>query len=73
MTKEIVAHSSVPGSAKFVLLIPVLPKANRSIPICSRLRKHQDEFNTGVVTANFEAAAKLRCECVYQAHSQSFS
>jgi hypothetical protein len=29
--------------------------------------------NAGLVTANFEVAAKLCCECVYQAHSQSFS
>jgi len=36
------------------------------------LRKHEDEFNSGVMTANFKVAGKLCCECVYQSHSQAF-
>ena len=36
-------------------------------------RKHEDEFNARVMTTNFEVAAKLCGECVYQSHSQPFS
>ena len=38
-----------------------------------RFRKHEDKFNARVMTTNFEVAAELCCECVYQSHSQAFA